>query len=195
MDENQQPHITPDDTSPPAQCSDAEALRLAARRSFLKGALIASPIVMSLASRPVMATTRRYCTASGFMSGNVSQPVSNQGCGGLSPGYWKTHTNWPTPYLSGVTTGTKFHDVFNKGKYNYNGKTMMWVLQNKPGSFAFHTIACLLNSASNFPDYALKGAEVIAIWNAINTIGYYTTSTGQQMYEQDAKAFFENTYH
>jgi hypothetical protein len=163
----------------------------AARRRLIRGAA-AAPVLMSLASRPAMGAARQ-CAPSGFMSGNASpQPGVSAGCGGLSPGYWKTHSNWPSPY----TPSTKFHNVFtSKAKYNYGTQSMLWVLTNKPGSFAFHAIACLLNGVSSFADYSLKASDVIKIWNDISNQGYFLTSTGKKMYEADAKKFFEETYH
>jgi hypothetical protein len=182
-----------------AQRELAEHARADARRRFIRGSAAASPILLSLISRPVMGAAR-FCTASGFMSGNLSQPNTSVGCGGLSPGYWKNHTPWPAPYLSGTKNnhtysgGTQFHAVFITGKYNYGTNAMLQVLWTEPGSFAFHTIAALLNAASGINGYALTTFQVIQIWNQIMSTGYYLTSNGLQMYESDAKAFFENTY-
>ncbi len=181
----------------------AEHARAEARRRFIKGTAAASPVLLSLVSRPVMGAAR-ICSASGFMSGNVSQPQTAVGCGGLSPGYYKNHSPWPSPYVSGTQTGngnssafsggTKFHAVFIAGKYNYGTKSMLEVLWTEPGSFAFHIIAALLNAASGINGYALTTFQVIQIWDQIMSTGYYLTSNGLQMYESDAKAFFENTY-
>jgi hypothetical protein len=179
----------------------ADHARASARRRFIRGAAAASPVLLTLVSRPVLGTSR-LCSASGFMSGNLSQPQGSESCGGLSPGFWKTHTPWPAPYVSGTQSGngstfsggTKFHDVFAKGKYNFGTSSMLKVLWTEPGSFAFHTIAALLNAASGINGYGLTTAQVIQIWNQIMSVGYYQTSTGQ-MFEADAKAFFENTYH
>lgn len=96
------------------------------------------------------------------------------------------------PHFSG---GTKFHPLFATGKYNYGTKSMLEVLWTEPGSFAFHTIAALLNAASGLYGTTLTATQVIEIWNQIMSTGYYLTSNGLRMYESDAKAFFENTYH
>lgn len=183
-----------------AQHELAEHARAAARRRFIKGTAAVSPVLLSLVSRPVMGATR-YCSASGFMSGNLSQPQTGVSCGGLSPGYYKNHSPWPAPYVSGTmnndtyTGGTRFHDVFAPGKYSYGTSSMLKVLWTEPGSFAFHTIAALLNAASGSNGYALTTSQVIQIWNQIMSVGYYQTSNGLHMFESDAKAFFENTYH
>lgn len=208
MDDQQLDHPNrPESGEPAGNAELIDQARSEARRHFLKGAVLASPLLLSFASRPVLGGVR-YCSPSGFLSGNLSRPQDG-GCGGLSPGYWKNHASpgdpWPSPYASGTMTGTgqgrsfsggtRFHDVFVKGKYNYNDKSMLRVLWQAPGSFAFHTIACLLNAASGIEGYLLAPGQVIQIWNDIMTQGYYLTSTGQQMFEADAKAFFEQTYH
>lgn len=189
-----------------SDAAQIETARADARRRFLKGAALASPVLLSIASRPVLGTTR-FCSASGFMSGNLSNKGGKDvNCGGNSPGYWKNHTSpsypWPAPYVSGrrldngtFSGGTKFHDVFKKGTYNYGTKSMLQVLWEAPGSFAFHTIAALLNAQSGIGGYVLTAAQVRQIWDGIMTNGFYTTTTGVKMYEADAKAFFEQTYH
>lgn len=172
---------------------DKTRLHQAARRSLLRGAA-AAPVLMSLASRPVMGGGSRCCTASGFMSGNASpQPGTGSGCGGYSPGYWKNKTgSWP----SSCKTTAKFHDIFtSKLNTNCGTQTMLQVLQNLPGSLAFHAIGCYLNASSSLPDYSLTTTMVVKIWNDVSNNGYYLTSTGQKMYADDAKRFFEQTYH
>ena len=134
----------------------AEHALASARRRFIKGTAVASPVLLSLVSRPVMGAAR-FCSASGLMSGNLSQPQTSEGCGGLSPGYYKNNA-WPPLYESGTKNGntkpytfsggTKFHPLFATGKYNYGSSSMLKVLWTEPGSFAFHTIAALLNAAS-----------------------------------------------
>lgn len=56
------------------------------RRKFLKGAAATTPVLLTIASRPVWA---RNCTLSGQLSGNLSnqddEPCSGEGC---TPGYW-----------------------------------------------------------------------------------------------------------
>lgn len=93
-----------EDNAAEVQRALAEHARASARRRFIKGTAAASPILLSLVSRPVMGAAR-FCTASGLMSGNLSQPQTSDGCGGLSPGYWKIHSPWPLPSLSGTRTG------------------------------------------------------------------------------------------
>jgi len=62
------------------------------RRSLTKASL-AAPVLMSLASRPVLAGgAYGDCSLSGFMSGNVSNHKYKCTPGfGCTPGYWKNH--------------------------------------------------------------------------------------------------------
>jgi hypothetical protein len=187
------------ENSAEAQRELAEHARAGARRRFIKGTAAASPVLLSLVSRPVMGAAR-YCSASGFISGNLSQPHTSESCGGFSPDYYKNNGPWPSPYGSGTKNndtyirGTQFHAVFAPGKYNYGSSSMLKVLWTEPGSFAFHSIAALLNAASGIHGYALNTTQVVKIWNDITGSGVYLISDGNQMYEPDAKAFFENTY-
>ena len=59
------------------------------RRSFAKSGLVASGVLLTLSSRPVLGEL--VCTSpSGFESGNLSFHGTPIICAGLSPGYWTT---------------------------------------------------------------------------------------------------------
>jgi len=121
------------------------------RRHFAKS-IAGSGVILSLASKPVMGANY-WCTGSGGMSGNTSSHGTKQSCLACSPGYWKTSPGtWPSPYFpykicncAGNTlyNPTKFKDVF----VGSGNATLMYVLQNSPGSREFHAIAALLNAA------------------------------------------------
>jgi len=76
------------------------------RRSFLTKAVVAAPILSSLASKPVWAIEQ--CTISGMLSGNLSTHDETCNFGGLSPGYWKNHT-WP---FTSPTKENTFEQLF-----------------------------------------------------------------------------------
>ena len=78
------------------------------RRRLLRGGLAVAPVVMTVASRPVLG--RVACTASAITSINMQSSI-NHNCSitsGLSPEKWKTlAAQWPTPYSgAGSATGT-----------------------------------------------------------------------------------------
>jgi hypothetical protein len=58
------------------------------RRKFTKAALMASPVLMTVASKPVWANPMRKCSVSVLMSANHSVDTDWSGCRTCSPGYW-----------------------------------------------------------------------------------------------------------
>jgi len=80
------------------QESPEQRARREARRRVLAGGLASAPLIMTLASRPAMATwgggggDYGKCGYSGMLSGNLSQATttSNTWCKGKMPKYWKT---------------------------------------------------------------------------------------------------------
>src|SRR6187551_2447861 len=77
------------------------------RRKLLRGGLAAAPVVMTVASRPVLGQVA--CTASAATSINMQSSI-NHNCSitsGLSPEKWKTlATQWPSPYLATSASGS-----------------------------------------------------------------------------------------
>lgn len=142
------------------------------RRRFAKAGLIATPVIMSLTSRPVLGN---QCSLSGMLSTTYSGPDSPLPCAGRTPGFWMTHPNlWPqyrTPGGSLVYPGkivcatppsvtaankirvgwnknqatTLFSDVFGIGIYsNWTMMNLMWE-GGKPNSgdqYQFGAHAC-----------------------------------------------------
>lgn len=78
-------------------------VRSSNRRRRLLAALSASPVALTLASRSAWANG---CSISGMHSGNMSH-VGTTACEGLTPGFWKNHTNWPGAY----STSFKFNSL------------------------------------------------------------------------------------
>ena len=76
------------------------------RRRFIKGALAAAPVLMTVTSRPVWGNV---CAPSGVASGNLSTPggVTVECPQGLSPDYYATGSNAPNSVY--------FDDVFGVG--------------------------------------------------------------------------------
>ena len=80
---------------------------LEGRRRLLRGGLASGTVLLSLASKPVSATT---CTpASSFASINLSRPDRTYNCTGRTPGYWKQDCkfwDWPSPRYVPTSTAT-----------------------------------------------------------------------------------------
>jgi hypothetical protein len=92
---SEQNQLTTDDIVEPMKSVDTS------RRSFAKSGLVASGVLLTLGSRPVLGGSYSYggggggekvCkTPSGFMSGNLSHHGKQTGGGGHSCDYWKSH--------------------------------------------------------------------------------------------------------
>jgi hypothetical protein len=100
----------------------------------------------------------------------VPAQIGGQGC---SPGYWKTHTAWPTPYAPTTQFGAVFDNAFP-------GKTFQDVLALSGGglnALGRHTVSALLNAQQLGIDFDLSAASVISQFNAAypGTNGSYTT--------------------
>jgi len=102
------------------------------RRRILKGAAVAAPLMMTVASRPVLGMGAR-CTPSAWVSGNLSDHGKElRSCGGRSPGYWKNHdwggtgcypgsgewNKWGDNKWGGSRWGGSKRDDKKRSKYN-----------------------------------------------------------------------------
>lgn len=196
----------PDRPDSPHHAGDAPAGTLDSRRRLIKGALAAGPILMTLASRPVLGQTGGNCrTPSGFASGNVSQNAKTVDCAGFSPGYWKQRLDaWPSPpfyptttggsdgsgpsMLSGTASGSDVHEAtpFHSPTTGFGGayfgsKTMLQVLNTGGGGLTAlgrHVCASLLN-ATKFPAESPVSATVVRqMWNDCLNLGYFEPIAG-----------------
>lgn len=92
------------------------------RRNFTKAALLASPVLMTVASKPVWANPIRKCSVSVLMSANHSIETDWNDCRTCSPGYWRggnacwisagMENNRGTPFgaLFGITNVNDFSE-------------------------------------------------------------------------------------
>src|SRR4051812_32646728 len=172
---------------PPAN-SDVHATT---RRRFLRGGAAAAPVLMTLASRPVLGA--QVCaTASAFGSmgsGRAAQVV----CSGRTPDWWaneQTFSNWPAPYTAAAAradpmTGrdarppTLFQNCF-QGSTLYRGKTLLDVLHTgggSPNDVARHCVAAMLNVAAGLAP-VLTVPKVCGMWQEFSTRGYYEPTAG-----------------
>lgn len=171
------------------------------RRQFTKTGLLASPVLMSVVSRPVFGVG----CLSNILSGNMSDPNRGECNLGLSPGYWKQHPEaWPItagfksdgtvpiscndcrPENGSSATwdcvdGALFNSYFTPP--DPQGRSMHELLCSEPGSDEFHIIAALLNALTD-PNYVLSVSQVKDLW-ADPTLGGQIT---------DFKAFLNSTW-
>jgi len=95
---------------------DTRVPQSGSRRKLLRGGLAAAPVLMTVASRPVLGQVA--CTASAITSINMQSSI-NHNCTitrGLSPEKWKTLAGqWPSPY-SGTSAATSTSYTAPKSK-------------------------------------------------------------------------------
>ncbi|OOG21790.1 hypothetical protein B1C78_16040 [Thioalkalivibrio denitrificans] len=151
----------------------------ARRRNLIRGAM-ATPLVVTLASRPVWGS-QGACSLSGdIFSANVSdidhECTAGQGC---TPGYWRNnYKGWAcTGFSPGTcmelnpsgnkcqkldaTTGTTFEYVFGYAPMCGSVTTLMEVLQECPGTLDWHAVGAALNARCTSIYYGASLAEVV----------------------------------
>ena len=160
---------------------DVDAVRNVGRRRILQAGISAAPVIMTVASRPVLATTNPpgICESpSGFVSATVSGQTGMM-CAGLTPGYWKQDQHfwaWHTPYYPTTVTGsgghhaTKFKSVFMPDLPIAN-LTFLAVLapqtsgSGPPYNVARHLVAAVLNLAAGYVPATILSLDTIKnIW-------------------------------
>lgn len=155
---------------------------LKARRRLLRGGVGIAPVLMSVASGPVIAG--QAFTASARASAPLSGAVRGQyTCTGRSPVSWCTkssgnYVNWPSTCVPGTTTyhgsgncqvagsqcNPKTHTKIMNSYCGMNGEASDTTSLNK---LAAHCAASLLNVEKGYIDArVLDKAKIQAIWNA-----------------------------
>lgn len=146
------------------------------RRRFTQASVAASGIVLTLTSRPLMASGKTAKSPSGFVSGNQSTYGPPQYTQGRSPGFWKNHTgDWPS------STNAKFKDHFNSMLSSpYSKYTLLELLspqQDDPHNLGMHLVAALLNARKGWTPFLdeAKVKAMFAEWQATGV--FHPTAT------------------
>lgn len=152
-----------------------------ARRRFGKAGAGASGVLLTLVSQPGMACD--ICKApSGSLSGGLKSHTGPAvACSGLSPGYWKNHSSWP----SGCATTTRFSSVFNcaglnKNTYGAATTTLKSILSHQTfdsSNLGMHMAATYLNIRSGRIGF-LTVVGLQKIWYDWQRYGYYAPTAG-----------------
>lgn len=100
--------------------------------------------------------------------------------------------NDPALIGSSSVKGTRFGKVFTPTPYSPD-LTLMQVLWQKEGSFAFHAIAAYFN-ALNFSSYVMKPDIVLFMVNSILATGQYNDGHGTIWNETTMKAYLNSTW-
>jgi len=177
------------------------------RRRFVKGTLIAAPVLMTVVSRPAWGNV---CSPSGMVSGNISTPGGDQvDCAtGLAPndyveynsteGEWQLNSNWPS-----LDSNLSFNsiDVFQTGP----AKKLKQVLQNavsgttlgdvvwESSVFERAAVAALANAVSGRTDYLTPYTVRCMVHDVLTGAGY-VVSPGCIWYQADVLEYFMFTW-
>ena len=171
------------------------------RRRLLKGGLASGPVLLTLASRPVLGAVS-CTTASAFTSLNNSGPGQSQTCSGKLPSYWTTpSTGWPSAYTKNGSHATLFISSttgLNAGMTGttYSSSTMVNVLglSDSGGmqSLALYTATALLNAAALLTP-VLTTATVRDMWNSCVSVGYYAPTSAVQWPPAQVVTYIKST--
>jgi hypothetical protein len=176
------------------------AVRSPGRRRLLQAGVSAAPIVMTVASRPVLAAG---CDSpSGFTSLNQSHPGPGT-CTGKGPVAWKTagKDNWPAP----LNADPKFKDVQGFGSTAPSGssfdpnKKLSQVLANTDNTAAWvlarYIIAAYLNALSGAygTSTLLSTATVANIWSEYSNNLSYSPRAGATWNYLEIVAYLKST--
>ena len=195
-----------DKRTEPAIAKDASQARTRNRRRFLQGGVGATPLLMTLVSKPVLGQTACYsCSA------HASMPTSHRHvsyCSGRTPEYWANPDNfgqWPYSYCPVTTTtsvtvqATCFEQMLSPSAY-VGGTTCLSVLQMPaaaPNNVSRYMVASVLNVAKGWVP-VLNMSVLQTIWlEYMNTGGlaggYYTPTAGVKWYHDDIVAYLQST--
>ena len=153
------------------------------RRRWLQAGLSASPVLMTVISRPVLAA--QCVPPSAYVSLGASAPGMYAACGGNGPQTWiDPNTVWPLPYIRETSL---FNPVFAPPGFSLpspDGPTLLAVLQDSTyNDVAKYVVAALLNSADPssplVPTSILSLAAIKHIWTeSVGGVGSFTPSPG-----------------
>lgn len=128
------------------------------------------------------------------------KPVGEPGGGeGLTPGFWKTHSEYgPAPLEGWPETGYSPDDDFNTvfGVSDADSPTLLEALQRGGGDYnalGRHATAALLNAANPNVDYAFTEAQIIAMVQAAYVDPSIVESTKNQLAFQNEMGADLNT--
>ena len=152
------------------QKDDVENNTSISRRRFTQASMV-TPVVLSLASRPVLGQVNQ-CSTSGLQSGNHSgvEEIHCQGCSTVKWGDKENEDEWKGTYKP----LDKFGEIFAIGDQSpYKGKNLKTVLNMNDdvnSNVGKETVAALLN-ADNIEDFGYTTVQIIAIYNTWGDTG------------------------
>lgn len=173
------------------------------RRRLLRAGLTAAPVIMTVASKPVLGQT--VCTAASAMGSAGSGTARTASvCSGLTPSQWKVYAaQWPTPFCATNHArtdqrATLYHcPTTGFGGRIYGDHTMLEVLDIHEGgggttSLGRYMVAALLNACAGRTP-VLTESGVRDMWNDLVNRGYYEPTAGVHWQAPEIIAYLKTT--
>ena len=184
------PPQTPD--APPVAAPDA----LSTRRRLLRGGLAAAPVLLTLASRPVLA---QHCTTpSGYVSANASTAGRGVACSGHTPAYWANTQHfmeWPAGFIADPANpqATRFNDQFSPPlQSNPLLVDALALTGSDTNNVAGNVSAALLNAAKGLTP-VLSVSAVKDIWSEFASTGSFSPSSGAHWNSSEIIGYLSTT--
>ncbi|HLX30550.1 MAG TPA: hypothetical protein VKV24_18890 [Casimicrobiaceae bacterium] len=189
---------------PAAELRDASAKPQSdERRKLLRAGLSAAPVVMTVASKPVLGST--ICAAASAMGSAGSATARTASvCNGLTPSQWKTYAaEWPLPYCATNasrtgSTATRYHcPTTGFSGHIFGDHTMLEVIDIGQGgigtmSLGGWMVAALLNACCGRTP-VLNETGVRTMWNDVVNNGYYEPTAGVKWQAPEIIAYLKTT--
>ena len=153
---------------PPLEAAhdDSATPASADRRRWLKAGLSTPPVLMTVASRPVLAQT--CVPPSAYVSLGASAPGMYAECLGFGPDTWTGSSSWPAPYSPDSRFNDYFEPNFDPGNPKFSDVLEGGRIGNASTEVimvARYVTAALLNNASGkVPESVLKAMTIQHIW-------------------------------
>ena len=197
----------PEDSRKPPETPKSDA-----RRRLLRAGLASAPVVMTIASRPVLGATACQAASAGA-SANSAAARTVQMCSGLTPDQWKMQAaSWPSPYcgtsasqFGAVSTlsyaqpsATLYHcPTTGFAGRTFGQSTMLEVLDMGENSASLRglgrwMVAALLNACSGRTP-VLDESGVRAMWNDMLNQGYHEPTAGVRWGVPEIIAYLNTT--
>lgn len=184
----QNDNLTPQDNTPPAPLPAAKPDVSAARRRMLMRGGMAAPLIVTLASRPVLGCD--CISPSETLSGALSHAGPKLGaCAGKTKTYWQTLpvASWPvtctTPFhnlfATGSRSGTRFFKADNGTSLTLQDVLNLSTASDDSGIGSLTVVAYLNLQTTGLVDpKAMTVASLQALWREWAVAGHYTPFAG-----------------
>lgn len=200
----------PEDKTPQVDSQVPPESGVPSRRRLLHGAITAVPVLLTLASRPVLGNTA--CATPSAAGSPGSNARTQQVCQGMSASYWSSNPSaWPTPYVAGTSSSSRLRTTAVGGSVTpatlfhssttgfagtlFGGKPLSEVLQmpNTGTQGAGKYCAAALLNARSGRTPPLTETIVRNLWNGLITRGYYEPTAGVKWYADDIVRYIRTT--